>query len=291
MSRTAERQLPMENLGPGTPTPELQNAEIIKAPEKWNVHYGLLVISGPPGAGTTSLAKGLVELTGSSLYTVGLTVREMAGEDERAPDFVDRDPKVDALVDERVRQMVIHSDKTNPAIAEAQIGAITALDIQRSIMEQGLSQDDNPVIRILLTARKDVRDDRVYKDSRRKGDINHITGKLYTREEIRKRNTNRAKEDVEWWKGLYPNLIGDDHPHQLGARDAQGRKIYHLEFDNSDHTSPQETLMEVLNSLRELGLISPVEQEMEQGKAIPLTPTFAERIRGIWPGNKKRLAN
>lgn len=291
MSRTAERQLPIENLGPGTPTPEVRREEIIKIPEKWNIDAGGMTISGPAGVGTTSLARSLAEITGARLITVGQIIRERAGETSRAPGFVERDPKVDADVDEEVRQLVIKADKTNPFIAEAQIGGFSALDIQRQMEAEGISIEENPVIRILLTARKEVRDERMYKASRAKGEINEETGKPYTRDEIRRNNSNRAKADIAWWKKLYPDRIGEDHPHHLGARDAQGRKIYHLEFDNSDHTTPEQTLLEVLGALRELGLITPIEEQMEPNKPIYL-PTLGDKVKSWFrPGDKRKLAN
>ncbi len=212
--------------------------------------FGLVVVSSKPGGGSSSLARSQNQKYNTILFTAGDVVRALSGTQERAPGFIERDAQIDRGVDDRVRQMVIHANKNNPAIAEAQIGCLTALDAQREIESYGIFIDA-PILRILLWARKDVRDRRLYEAARNRGE--HIS-----LSRIRERTSARERGDLVYWKSLYPDLIGNDDPLEKGAKDARGEYIYDIEIDNTEDTSPESTFNEVHKRLMRIGLVVPI---------------------------------
>ncbi len=80
-------------------------------------------------------------------------------------------------------------------------------------------------------------------------------------DQIYKETTEREKNDLLWWKQLYPDLIGEDNPLEKNAKDAKGNYIYTTPaFDNTDWGTPERTAYEVHNHLVELGQVRPKTQ-------------------------------
>jgi cytidylate kinase len=222
-------------------------SEIARTPEVWKPNFGLIVVSGKPGAGTTSLATRMSEEFGISgnLYKAGDTVRRLQGVIDRAPNFIERDQMIDIAVDEEVSRMVRNASYGHPAIAEAQIGAATATQALRESNAEGRAIEA-PVIRILLWATADVRIHRMYLAARAKGENISLN-------EIRERTRMRELGDRKHWKDVH-SYLGDGDPLEMGARDAYGEKIYYIEINNT-HYSADQTYNDVLSSLRNMRMI------------------------------------
>lgn len=226
--------------------------------KQWDTDLGLIVISGKPGAGTSSAAKILASLYNAELYKAGDTVREMAGNKERAGGFIERDPEIDHAVDAQVRRMTMNAVKGRPAIAEAQIGGATALETIQGLETEG-KYPVAPIIRILFWADKKERVRRLKAASDENGE-----NKKYL--EILKRTTNRERDDLAYWRNLYPNLIGEDNPLNKNAKDARGNPIYNVPaFDNTEWKTPERSAYEVHKLLTETGLVRPkIEMQPDQ---------------------------
>ena len=240
-----------------------QEFDLLTSPEiKWKANFALLVISGKPGSGTSSLARGLKEKYDTGLFTAGDIVRKLSDTPERAPGFIERDRKIDEGVDNEIRQMVIRANKENPSIAEAQIGCLTALDAQRNLEKSGVVIYNSPIIRILLRAEKDIRYERLLDAARKRGEDISL-------EQIEQRTSARELGDNNYWRELYPDLIGEDDPLEKEARDARGELIYDIEIDNSEDSGPEQTMNEMHIRLMRMGLVSPI---------LPLPPTDDDRL-------------
>lgn len=218
--------------------------------QKWDTDLGLLVISGKPGAGTSSAAKLLSSLYEASLYKAGDTIRELAGHSERASGFIKRDPAIDHVVDQKIRNLTVSAVKGKPSIAEAQIGAATVLETIQGL-ETSKQYPKGPIFRILFWATKKERVRRLKQASDDEGQ-----NKLY--DEIWKDTTDREKDDLSYWRNLYPNLIGSDNPLEKNALDAKGNPIYNTPvFDNTNWGSPERSAYEVHKYLSEMGIVRP----------------------------------
>lgn len=245
------------------PQHTLSNERVRSLEEKevdWQARFGLVVISGKPGAGTSSAARILAEKYSSGLYKAGDTIRELGNNQERVPSgFIQRAREVDYAVDERVRRMVMDANIKHPQIAEAQIGSLTALETQMAIERTG-KMPNAPIVRILIWATKEERIKRLKKAS-------DLKGQNKTIEQIRYETTIRERDDIEHWKELYPTLIGEYNPLEKDAKDAMGNLIYNIEIDNSDLDGEEETAKVIHMNLARMGLIMPIERQTPLQKA------------------------
>lgn len=230
---------------PNEPTPIL---EATRTPEIWIPNFGLVVISGKPGAGTTSLAKRIAADCGiyDNLYRAGDSMREFLEIADRAPGFLERDQAVDKMVDDRVSNMVRSANIGRPAVAEAQIGTGTTTEVLKKMEAEGI-EPAAPVIRVLLWATADVRHGRMYRAA-------HEKGETTTWSEIRENTRQREREDLQHWRDMY-SWIGKDNPLEIGARDANGNKINDIEIDNT-HYSADQTYYDVMGSLRNMRMVT-----------------------------------
>lgn len=222
--------------------------------KQWETDLGLLVISGKPGAGTSTAARILASLYKAKLYKAGDTIRELSRATDRTK-TITRDPEVDNIVDGEVRKMTMNATKGQPAIAEAQIGAITAHEAIQGTHPKA------PILRMLFWATKEERVRRLKADSDEHGENKTI-------QQIREETTEREHDDLAYWKNLYPTLIGKDNPLEKGALDAKGNEIYNTPvFDNTDWKTPERSAYEVHKFLSEMGMVRP-QAEMQRDESI-----------------------
>lgn len=209
-----------------------ENLEIEARKETlYTVRFGGLGIAAKPGAGSSSLAEREAETFQIPLYKVGDLVRKKAGVTERSTGFIKRRPSVDFAVDEGVRGIVRNANIQNPLIFEAQIGCLTALDEYRKLEFEG-APPNAPIVKVLIWATKEIRIDRLKAASDSKGENK-------SRAQIERETTDREKNDPVYWKSLYPDLVGEDNPLEMGARDAQGKRIYDFEINSTDLTADE----------------------------------------------------
>lgn len=329
-----------------TPNNEGWEKEWLAIKEKdWELD-GVLIISGKPGAGTSSGAKILAGLYQAELYKAGDTIREMTNNKDRASGFMKRNPEIDHVVDEKVRRMVMDARRGHPAIAEAQIGGATALETVQA-MKSTDKYPGAPILRFLFWATKDERVRRLKLasdeaiadeienltliwDQGSEDEVRHALGdkiveraifiesltdeerkhttaqnlleriqahetgteeearlalknfideiEFKTREQIWKDTTDRERDDLNYWRKLYPNLIGEHNPLEKNARDAKGNNIYSAPaFDNTDWGSADRTAYEVHKYLAELGFVRPKTQ-MLKGQSLFLGYTPEENF-------------
>lgn len=298
-----------------------------EAKEKdWEVDFGLVVISGKPGSGTSSAAKILDSLYKTDeLYKAGDTIRQLAGAKDRTR-YVIRDPEVDRIVDGMIRKMTVETRKGTPKIAEAQIGGITVLETVQGLEKEG-RYPEAPIFRFLFWATKEERVRRLKTASdeeidvkknkfaeavvsgtdeeiksllgdeleKKIGDLRHVKdeelrksaeeilgeyAKIHidgtdeerrelleklgnelrkkTLQQVWEETTVRERDDIDWWRMLYPDLIGEDNPLEKNAKDAKGNNIYSAPaFDNTEWGSPERSAYEVHRYLVENGFVRP----------------------------------
>lgn len=214
----------------------------------WVPRFGILAISGAPGAGTSTLARMEGEEYKIPVDYVGELMRKATGTTERSIGFTERDPLLDLAIDEGVRHAVSVASVDNPRVIEAQIGCATALDEYRKLEAEGKAPDA-PIVKIHIWATKEIRIDRLKAASDAKGE-----GK--SRAEIERETNERERENPGWWRGLYPDLIGEDSPHKMNARTAQGKRMYDYEI-NSTQMTPEEVQEELHDFLSGLRFIVP----------------------------------
>lgn len=217
--------------------------ETLKTPEKeWRTRFGVIVISGLPGSGTTSVAADLAAkygIPGENLITIGNIMRnynrEITGREILGPMNEDlRTRSLDEELDQITTNAVDNANTTNPMIIEAQLGGYMAKKaVDKAFNKNGAL--GAPVIKILFYARLDERKKRIQKRELVKNPEYHLSLK-----EISRLTHERQNSDLKKWRDAHPELEGVI-PLVLGAKDENGEPIYDYELDTSDITQIQVT--------------------------------------------------
>jgi cytidylate kinase len=215
--------------------------ELLKTPEKeWRTRFGVIVISGRPGSGTSSVAKDLAAKYGISednLTTVGNIMRrynrELTGGEILGPMNENiRTRSIDEELDQITTDAINNASKEKPKIIEAQLGGYMA----KKAIDTALDKNGElgaPVIKILFWARTEECIKRIQKRELAKNPEYHLTLK-----EIKRLTLDRQSSDLRKWREAHPELEGVN-PLILDAKDENGEPIYDESIDTSDITQEQ----------------------------------------------------
>lgn len=235
--------------------PDGKGLEVKKGNETLEAHFGVVVIFGASGAGKTVAASGLGEVLNIPSSNV-----IKAGQDIRAVGL-DRGVEVDRTVDDHTRNLIQNADISSPIIIEARLGGYLATE--------ALAENPKiPVVRILFTASRDTRTNRIWNrrveqikatilspdttDEKKEAIIDMLANRELTKRFIEEKEIRREERDREIWSGLYPELKDID---LFDPRTTiNGTKMWDI-IINTSNLNKEETEETLIESLIEAGRV------------------------------------
>lgn len=200
----------------------------------------VIIVSGPPGSGTTTASEVLAKKVGlrkNQIIKVGdkrrREYREQTGYEIFAG--VDRDPIVDKETDNTTAEIIRRATTSKPVIIEGQLAGWIAKQVQDYV--RNLDGRELQMARFQLSADEMVRARRVYNRLKQEDPEKH---KDLTLEEVLEGNRDRYNRDLVAWEAAHPALHGIN-PHSHDSMDRDRHPIYDLAIDTT--FMPQEVVL------------------------------------------------
>ncbi len=181
--------------------------ETLLSPERGKTLKGIVMLVGESNTGKTTSGRIAAEKLGVKIFGAGTLFRAITGIDTGA--FMERDPRLDARVDGMVAKIVKNSANFPPTIIDSHLGGHIVQAQKEKLTKEARKKKKKPPVlpvkTILLTASEEERWRRAWNEQ-------IIKEPGVTLEEVAARETDRAHQDMPFWRINHPSLKNPYNP-------------------------------------------------------------------------------
>lgn len=246
---------------PGPKRPEVPAVELSRPPEQLYVpHYAILTVAGRSSSGNSSFAKLIAAQHGISddqLFSAGKVFRDYRGQTNPEQNYnsvepIDRPAALDDDVDEYIAELYRNASIEHPQIVEAKLSG-TKL--------RHLEQLGEPLPHPRISTIK-------WAPMKKRLFIARIKNPDSKLSDLKEYTKGRDKDDPIKWDRVPSNAYLRDYTNILdkNARDNEGRPLYQIVVDSTNHKSVEEDVDYFNEELLRIGLIEPIPYELKAGE-------------------------